>query len=284
VRGSVRRGVRAAVQQPSALSSSPVKQDPFQNPKVYNDSAFDRLMITIFTKRLVDDMADEGQVVDIPSECSYEDLVRVSRAVMKGRTPEQQAAFVRRSMQTLAGGSGNIIGLYKRLLPPSQWTAELFCLVASLCFGWLVGESEAQSSPIQLGEYESSLQRRKISGGGFENSMGAGTQEQTLQQNAMIRVQRSVVKIKKCRYLEASGCVAICNNLCKTATQDFFLNDTGMPLTMKPNFEDLSCEMIFGQEAPSREGDEAFKQPCFVHHCSALEAKMEQEPKPCRQL
>jgi len=110
VRGSVRRGVRAAVQQPSALSSSPVKQDPFQNPKVYNDSAFDRLMITIFTKRLVDDMADEGQVVDIPSECSYEDLVRVSRAVMKGRTPEQQAAFVRRSMQTLAGGSGNIIG------------------------------------------------------------------------------------------------------------------------------------------------------------------------------
>eukprot|EP00983_Pelagomonas_calceolata_P004586 149199-Pelagomonas_calceolata.AAC.1 len=29
-------------------------------------------------------------------------------------------------------------GLYKRLLPPSQWTAELFCLVASLCFGWLV--------------------------------------------------------------------------------------------------------------------------------------------------
>jgi len=57
-----------------------------------------------------------------------------------------------------------------------------------------------------------------------------------------------------------------------------------MPLTMKPNFEDLSCEMIFGQEAPSREGDEAFKQPCFVHHCSALEAKMEQEPKPCRQL
>lgn len=30
-------------------------------------------------------------------------------------------------------------------------------------------------------------------------------------------------------------------------TQDFFNKDIGLPLTMNPNFEDLSCEMIFGQ-------------------------------------
>ncbi|KAF5840579.1 hypothetical protein DUNSADRAFT_16242 [Dunaliella salina] len=284
VRGSVTRGVRAAAQQPSNIISPTAKQDPFQDPTVYNDSAFDRLMITIFTKRLVDEMADEGQVVDIPRECSYEDLVRVSRDVMKGRTPEEQAAFVRRCMQTLAGGRDNFLGLYRRFLPPSKWTAELNAMVASLAFAWLVGESETQSAPIQLGERESSQLRKKNTGGVPENSIISGEQEQPFQQEAVVRDQRSVVKIKKCRYLEASGCVAICNNLCKTATQDFFQNDWGMPLHMKPNFEDLSCEMIFGQEPPSHEDDEAFKQPCFVHHCSALETKMAQEPKPCRKL
>jgi hypothetical protein len=32
-----------------------------------------------------------------------------------------------------------------------------------------------------------------------------------------------------------------------TLLQTFFTEEFGLPLTMKPNFEDLSCEMIFGQ-------------------------------------
>ena len=44
-----------------------------------------------------------------------------------------------------------------------------------------------------------------------------------------------------------SGCVGICVNLCKTATQRFFTEDVGMPLTMVPNWDDLSCDMVFGQ-------------------------------------
>ena len=37
------------------------------------------------------------------------------------------------------------------------------------------------------------------------------------------RVQESVVLIKKCRYLEASGCVGLCVNLCKVRrTQDMW--------------------------------------------------------------
>jgi len=36
-----------------------------------------------------------------------------------------------------------------------------------------------------------------------------------------------------------------------------------MPLTMEPNFEDLSCRMIFGQRPPEPEDDQAFRQPCF---------------------
>jgi hypothetical protein len=37
-----------------------------------------------------------------------------------------------------------------------------------------------------------------------------------------------------------------------------------MPLSMEPNFEDLSCQMIFGKKPPPIEQDEAMRQPCFA--------------------
>ncbi len=45
------------------------------------------------------------------------------------------------------------------------------------------------------------------------------------------------------RYLAESGCTAMCVNLCKAPTQEFFTTQLGMPLTMTPNFEDYSCEV-----------------------------------------
>lgn len=41
------------------------------------------------------------------------------------------------------------------------------------------------------------------------------------------RVLRSAVKIQKCRYLETSGCVGMCVNLCKVPTQYFFNEELG---------------------------------------------------------
>lgn len=46
----------------------------------------------------------------------------------------------------------------------------------------------------------------------------------------------------------------------------------GMPLYMEPNFEDLSCKMIFGQQPPRFEDDPVNGQPCFkqcapLHFC-----------------
>ena len=74
--------------------------------------------------------------------------------------------------------------------------------------------------------------------------------------------------IKKCRYLEASGCVGLCVNLCKRPTEAFFADAFGLPLTMVPNFEDLSCEMQFGVPAPAIEADSVYDQPCFSGQCS----------------
>jgi hypothetical protein len=53
-----------------------------------------------------------------------------------------------------------------------------------MSFFWLVGESELKVGDVQVAP-------------------------------GVTRQQRSVVAIKKCRYLEASGCVGLCVNMCK---------------------------------------------------------------------
>ena len=50
-------------------------------------------------------------------------------------------------------------------------------------------------------------------------------------------------------------------------TQKFFTETFGLPLTMKPNFEDLSCEMIFGEAPPPIHLDEVYNEPCFTKNC-----------------
>nr|GEZ40199.1 hypothetical protein [Tanacetum cinerariifolium] len=75
--------------------------------------------------------------------------------------------------------------------------------------------------------------------------------------------ERNVVHIKKCRFLESSNCAGMCSNLCKIPSQEFIKDSFGIPFTMVPNFDDMSCEMIFGQEPPALKDDPAFKQPCY---------------------
>ena len=92
----------------------------------------------------------------------------------------------------------------------------------------------------------------------------------------------SKVHIKKCRWLQESGCTGMCVNMCKTATQDFFCNDFGMPLTIKPNFEDKSCDFYFGLTPPPIEQDEALTFGCTAV-CSTAVAPGE-ENTPCHKL
>ena len=63
-------------------------------------------------------------------------------------------------------------------------------------------------------------------------------------------------------------------------TQDFFTNQFGLPLTMNPSFEDLSCEMIFGQKAPPLQEESIYSQACFAHECKIGD----KEPTPCPKI
>jgi len=76
----------------------------------------------------------------------------------------------------------------RRLFPPSQLSAEINARIAALGFAWLVGEMELQEGEVQVAPDQ-------------------------------VRRQKSIVHIKKCRYLESSGCVGLCVNMCKVSAR-----------------------------------------------------------------
>jgi hypothetical protein len=217
-------------------------KDPFAERTVYKDSPLEQMFIRLFTSKIADQL---GPDVYVPWNTQYDDFVRVSKDILRGRSTTEQHALVRRVLLSLL--PPGLPAAFKTLFRPTQWAAEVNAAVASFGFHWLVGESELRSQQVEVAP-------------------------------GVLREQRSVVHIKKCRYLENSGCVGLCTNMCKVPTQSFFTNDFGLPLTMNPNFEDLSCDMIFGQAPPPLEHDPVYTQPCFVPQCS-LAAGVEPCPK-----
>lgn len=100
------------------------------------------------------------------------------------------------------------------------------------------------------------------------------------------------VQVERCRYLEESGCAGVCINSCKIPTQvnmgaacvvplycgipdatrgvyaqntqEFFAQHMGLPLTMTPDYETLSCTFAFSQVPPPLGEEDAFKTPCLA--------------------
>jgi len=73
-----------------------------------------------------------------------------------------------------------------------------------------------------------------------------------------------LVYVKRCRFLEQSGCASVCVNACKFPTQDLFNGDMGVPMRIEPDYETLSCSFKFGV-APSVDDEiDALNTPCFA--------------------
>lgn len=159
----------------------------------------------------------------------YAGFVSLSYEVMQGRDSQKQRDVIAVVLQSIIPGF--VLQVIRYVFSPTKLVCELNAWFASLLFIWLVG-------PLSVKEVE-------IDG----------------------KKQRSGVQIKKCRYLEQSGCVGMCINLCKAPTQDFFTQKFGIPLTMTPDFTDFSCEMIFGQVPLPPDRDSAYQQGCLPLTC-----------------
>ena len=195
----------------------------------HNDNLLDRLFIWLFSRKM-------ANAINTRSPANgYDGFVDLSKQIMQGRNAREQQAAVARVLQSLVPAP--VLWIIRTVFSPTRLVCVLNAWFAAQMFEWLVG-------PCEVGEAE------------VEGPDG------------IVRQQPSAVNIQKCRYLEDSQCVGMCVNMCKLPTQTFFTEKFGIPLTMTPDFSDLSCKMVFGQVPPNPADDEAFTQSC-LSECDA---------------
>ncbi|NET31759.1 MAG: DUF4033 domain-containing protein [Cyanothece sp. SIO1E1] len=210
------------------------------NKEVYDDNRLDKLLIWFFSRKLADALGRTTQLT------GYDGLVDLSLQVVQGRNAREQQVVIAGMLRSLI--PAYVLRMIRTLFGPTQLVCELNAWFASKLFEWLVGPCETIEVEV----------------------IGADNQP---------RPQRSGLHIKKCRYLESSRCVGMCINMCKLPTQDFFTHEFGFPVTMTPNFEDLSCDMVFGHIPPPLEAEPAYHQPCFAAHCAMAKPEAASCPK-----
>jgi len=195
----------------------------------YDDGFIDRIFIRLFSRKMANAV---GQRTPLKG---YDGFVALSQKIMQGRNAAEQQALVAVVLKSLV--PAQVLWLIRTLFSPTQLVCELNAWFATVLFEWLVGPCEVKEVTITDADGQP-------------------------------RQQNSGVHIKKCRYLEQSRCVGMCVNMCKQPTQAFFTEDFGIPLTMTPNFEDFSCEMVFGEAPPPLETEDCYHTPCLVQECS----------------
>lgn len=219
-----------------------IAADPFATKEQYSDAdPLSKFMIRYFSRVM------SKQLGGKPYDGTYDGFVELSREIMRGRSTKEQQETVASVLSGLLPPQSP--ERFRKWFPLNRRNAEFNAWITTLGFTWLVGPSELTDVQVEF----------------------QGNQE----------TWRSGVHIKKCRYLENSGCVGMCTNMCKIPTQRFFTDMFGLPLTMNPNFETLECDMIFGQAPKPLEEDEVYNQPCLrVCNISSKTAASSERPCP----
>jgi len=168
-----------------------------------------------------------GNLAGWQSEKSWTDGAETYAGMVEVSRMLMKGKSAEEQQTAVIAGFPQVPGWFRKLFPYSKWGAELNAWITPVFFRWLVGPMERRETEVNG------------------------------------QVQKSAVHITKCRYLAESKCAGMCVNLCKSPVQTFFTRELGMPLTMKPNFEDYSCEMVFGEVPPPAAADEAYAQPCI---------------------
>jgi Beta-carotene isomerase D27-like, C-terminal len=215
-------------------------QEKQADNSVYHDNWFDRVFIQLFSRKMARAVGKQTPLQ------GYDGFVDLSKQIMQGRNAQQQQQLVAVVLQSLVPGP--VLWGIRTFFSPSRLVCELNAWFATRLFEWLVGPCAVNTVEVVT---------------------ATGT----------LRQQKSAVQIEKCRYLEESGCVGMCINMCKLPTQKFFTEEFGIPLTMTPNFEDFSCEMVFGQAPPALETEACYTQPCLIDRCVVATSKAPTCPK-----
>ena len=196
-------------------------------PLYDDDKLFDQALLTLFRRKLAVELGADGD------QSGYTGLIAMIRTMNEGAQypssyDTQQAA--RRVLKSLFPSwlPAAFAVMFSKPLP--EFSCRMNAWVTLIASQWLMGHSEINDVEIDGG-------RVGIAHG---------------------------LLVKRCRYLEESGCASVCVNTCKVPTQEFFAKDMGLPLEMTPNYDDFSCQFSFGKTPLPPEQDEVFSVSCFT--------------------
>lgn len=170
----------------------------------------DRIFLVVFRKQLASKTGIDSSRDDTDYLGIIDISLRMNKKFSDRRVVQQKAKEV-----LIALFPGWLPPAYARLFsrPFPAFSSRMNAWTTKVAGTWLMGETEVNDV--------------QIDGGKIGKSQG--------------------LLVKRCRFLEESGCASVCVNSCKIPTQSFFIENMGLPLTMEPNYETFECQFSFGR-------------------------------------
>jgi hypothetical protein len=194
-------------------------------------SKIDRIFLTVFRTKMAEQIGTEYDS-DLPKD-DYQGLMELAGTM--------NVKYDKKEVQRLS--QNILLTLFPSWLPKAfGWmfakpfpifSARMNAWATAVAGTWLMGECEINDC--------------KIDGDNDDEKSG-------IQQGLLV---------KRCRFLEESGCASVCVNSCKLPTQLFFIEDMGLPLTMEPDYETYECQFSFGLSPTAEDELEAKGTPCL---------------------
>mmetsp|Transcript_29148 Transcript_29148/g.84735 ORF Transcript_29148/g.84735 Transcript_29148/m.84735 type:complete len:348 (+) Transcript_29148:56-1099(+) len=213
---------------PPGFVSGPSLDDKpdYENIQGPLGKAIDRLFLRIFRSRM-------AEKVGVDSELPYDDyqgLMELTAALNARYSDRGQVQAIAQDVLRSLFPSwlpGQYAILFSRPFP--AFSARMNAWATWWAGTFLMGECEINDC--------------EVDGGGIGRSQG--------------------LLVKRCRFLEEAGCASVCVNSCKVPTQNFFIEDMGLPLTMTPDYTTNECQFSFGLTPTAQSELDAKNTPCL---------------------
>mmetsp|Transcript_25686 Transcript_25686/g.59877 ORF Transcript_25686/g.59877 Transcript_25686/m.59877 type:complete len:333 (+) Transcript_25686:104-1102(+) len=219
----------------------PPKVDPLNGKLTeYNDNPIDLFFIAVF-RQVMSSVANWQSQLPYWGPQAYEGMLEVAHAMQWGKSLKETEDTSLAVIKGLIPEDGR--EKFRTALRPDQFGTELNAWITAVFFPFMVGKCDVEKKTQE-----------------DVPTIPAGEEWDC------------AVKIEKCRWLERSGCVGMCVGLCKKPMENMFDEVLGMPLSMEPNMEDLSCTLVFGKKPTPWNEDDLQKQPCFATCATAAKS------------
>eukprot|EP01039_Chlorochromonas_danica_P001704 gene1704-1862_t len=222
---------------PPSITTIPGKSNPIVSDS-RKDNFIERFVIRKLSSAVLTLLPERGQRKwKLRQRGSFDDFVAITKEVLHSSSTINTDVSDRVVTMLRTMLPKPIVAFFRFLVNVNK---KLMCELSSVFIRmgfltWLIGPTKRSWVKVSIGEEDQHQQQQWHSG----------------------------VAIEKCRYLDRAQCKGACLYLCKIPTEDYFRQEMGLPVYMKPNFEDKSCEIFFGVSPPDRKEDPSLKEGCY---------------------